>query len=78
MFLLNELHFEILRITPQAQLVALQAALEAAEKRAHDGELIRRKLHNTIQELKGNIRVFCRVRPVSSAEQVGITSTLQR
>jgi kinesin family member C1 len=26
-------------------------------------ETIRRKLHNQIQELKGNIRVFCRVRP---------------
>lgn len=26
-------------------------------------ETLRRKLHNTIQELKGNIRVFCRVRP---------------
>ncbi|KAK5576737.1 hypothetical protein RB653_007881 [Dictyostelium firmibasis] len=26
-------------------------------------EKLRRKLHNTIQELKGNIRVFCRIRP---------------
>lgn len=26
-------------------------------------ETLRRKLHNQIQELKGNIRVFCRVRP---------------
>ncbi len=26
-------------------------------------EVIRRRMHNQIQELKGNIRVFCRVRP---------------
>ena len=26
-------------------------------------ETLRRKLHNQVQELKGNIRVFCRVRP---------------
>lgn len=32
-------------------------------------ELIRRKLHNQIQELKGNIRVFCRVRPKLESEQ---------
>ena len=51
-------------------MVSLQESLDAAEKRAHDGELIRRKLHNTIQELKGNIRVFCRVRPLNATEQV--------
>lgn len=32
------------------------------------GETIRRKLHNTVQELKGNIRVFCRIRPLMSGE----------
>lgn len=39
---------------------------------AHEGEEERRRLHNTLQELKGNIRVFCRVRPVlgASAEEV--------
>lgn len=42
----------------------LQARLAEAEHQLHEGELLRRKLHNTIQELKGNIRVFCRVRPV--------------
>ena len=31
-------------------------------------ETLRRKLHNTIQELKGNIRVFCRVRPVLTSD----------
>ncbi|KAM9838390.1 kinesin-like protein KIFC1 [Aulostomus maculatus] len=30
----------------------------------HAGEMERRRLHNTVQELKGNIRVFCRVRPL--------------
>ncbi|XP_037618768.1 LOW QUALITY PROTEIN: carboxy-terminal kinesin 2-like, partial [Sebastes umbrosus] len=30
----------------------------------HAGEMERRQLHNSIQELKGNIRVFCRVRPL--------------
>ncbi|EPY53459.1 kinesin-like protein Klp2 [Schizosaccharomyces cryophilus OY26] len=32
-------------------------------------ESLRRKLHNTIQELKGNIRVFCRVRPCIGEEK---------
>ncbi|CAJ0640819.1 11332_t:CDS:2 [Entrophospora sp. SA101] len=32
-------------------------------------ENTRRYLHNVIQDLKGNIRVFCRVRPQTSAEK---------
>uniref|UniRef100_A0A8K9Y3X7 Kinesin-like protein n=1 Tax=Oncorhynchus mykiss TaxID=8022 RepID=A0A8K9Y3X7_ONCMY len=35
----------------------------------HCGEMERRELHNTIQELKGNIRVFCRVRPLQAGGQ---------
>ena len=36
-------------------------------------ETIRRQLHNTIQELKGNIRVFCRIRPTLSTEKSAAT-----
>ncbi len=34
------------------------------DDKVRQGETIRRKLHNAILELKGNIRVFCRVRPL--------------
>ncbi|KAI1793440.1 kinesin-domain-containing protein [Ganoderma leucocontextum] len=37
---------------------------EELERETREGETVRRKLHNMVQELKGNIRVFCRVRPV--------------
>lgn len=33
-----------------------------------NAEKLRRQLHNTIQELKGNIRVFCRIRPIINGE----------
>ncbi|KAJ6853397.1 kinesin-like protein KIN-14H [Iris pallida] len=41
----------------------LQSRITDAENQIVDGEKLRKKLHNTILELKGNIRVFCRVRP---------------
>ncbi|KAI3741078.1 hypothetical protein L1987_58745 [Smallanthus sonchifolius] len=42
----------------------LQDRLRDAETQLLEGENLRKKLHNTILELKGNIRVFCRVRPL--------------
>lgn len=45
------------RATTQQEIVSMEKSLMQAAQR-------RRKLYNTIQELKGNIRVFCRVRPV--------------
>ncbi|KAI9573922.1 kinesin-domain-containing protein [Boletus coccyginus] len=38
------------------------------EQEAREAETVRRKLHNMVQELKGNIRVFCRVRPALVAD----------
>jgi len=49
----------------------LQVATEEetnAKHKLREEETMRRKLHNLIQELKGNIRVFCRVRPVLENE----------
>lgn len=36
---------------------------EVIEEKLRKEEGLRRRLHNQVQELKGNIRVFCRVRP---------------
>ena len=46
------------------QLERAQKRIAELEREAREGETVRRKLHNMVQELKGNIRVFCRVRPV--------------
>jgi len=35
-------------------------------------ETLRRQLHNTILELKGNIRVFCRIRPIIPADKMPV------
>ncbi|KAK9478611.1 P-loop containing nucleoside triphosphate hydrolase protein [Lipomyces japonicus] len=41
---------------------------QAIKQKLQKEETLRRILHNEVQELKGNIRVFCRVRPVSTKE----------
>ncbi|XP_051133552.1 kinesin-like protein KIN-14N [Andrographis paniculata] len=53
----------------QRGLIAdLKNRLALADLQMVEGEKLRKKLHNTILELKGNIRVFCRVRPLLSAD----------
>lgn len=47
----------------------LQNRVADLDSKLRSEETIRRDLHNTIQELKGNIRVFCRVRPMLSSEE---------
>lgn len=55
-----------------AQLSKSLKATEAELRRVNDdlfsSEMERRKLHNMIQELKGNIRVYVRVRPFLSSD----------
>uniref|UniRef100_A0AAV1V2I5 Kinesin-like protein n=1 Tax=Peronospora matthiolae TaxID=2874970 RepID=A0AAV1V2I5_9STRA len=50
----------------EVQAVKAQFLERAAvlKQRVFDAESVRRSLHNKVMELKGNIRVFCRVRPV--------------
>ncbi|KAJ1849881.1 kinesin-like nuclear fusion protein [Coemansia sp. RSA 2708] len=43
--------------------------IDELEAKLRKEETMRRNLHNTIQELKGNIRVFCRVRPLLGEEK---------
>nr|AMS24245.1 kinesin 14-Ib protein [Marsilea vestita] len=69
-----ELSMEMHRKTESDQaskIAELQQRLSEAEQRLNEAEIIRRKLHNTIQELKGNIRVFCRVRPLLVEDEDG-------
>jgi DNA repair exonuclease SbcCD ATPase subunit len=49
-------------------LMASEASLGAAKDDLFSSEMERRRLHNMIQELKGNIRVYVRVRPTLPAD----------
>jgi len=51
------------------KLAEMVKANEEAEKKSIWEETERRRLHNVIQELKGNIRVFCRLRPLLGEEK---------
>ncbi|KAL0227888.1 hypothetical protein RCL1_004031 [Eukaryota sp. TZLM3-RCL] len=46
-----------------SELDSFKAKLQILEARLREDDLKRRKLHNDVLELKGNIRVFVRVRP---------------
>ncbi|KAL1964921.1 hypothetical protein VTN77DRAFT_6274 [Rasamsonia byssochlamydoides] len=50
------------------QLADAIAQTNEAKEKLRKEETLRRKLHNQVQELKGNIRVFCRVRPPLPSE----------
>ncbi|XP_051899653.1 kinesin-like protein KIFC1 [Pristis pectinata] len=56
-------------VEEQQKVIANQEEkLQRMERALTNLELERRRLHNTVQELKGNIRVICRVRPLLELE----------
>ncbi|KAI0796103.1 P-loop containing nucleoside triphosphate hydrolase protein [Abortiporus biennis] len=52
----------------ELKLETAQKRIEELEQETRQAETLRRKLHNMVQELKGNIRVFCRVRPILASD----------
>lgn len=60
-------------ISAQAgEIEALREEVAMLRQGAVEAEIKRREMHNTIQDLKGNIRVFARVRPMFSSDGVGL------
>ncbi|KAJ5908767.1 hypothetical protein N7495_001449 [Penicillium taxi] len=53
------------------------AETEVTKEKLRKEETLRRKLHNQVQELKGNIRVFCRVRPTLNNEPASVITPMQ-
>jgi len=61
---------ETLLATTDTRSAALASEATASAERVHllearlaDAEVLRRRLHNQVQELRGNVRVYARVRP---------------
>ncbi|XP_071981336.1 kinesin-like protein KIFC1 isoform X2 [Engystomops pustulosus] len=51
------------------EIIDLKERITQQDTQIYNLETERRRLHNTVQELKGNIRVFCRVRPTLPTEK---------
>ncbi|KAF8705222.1 TRAFAC class myosin-kinesin ATPase superfamily Kinesin family, partial [Rhizoctonia solani] len=57
------------KVSLKQELETLRKLVVQRDEELRDAEMVRRKLHNQVLELKGNIRVFCRVRPSLAHEQ---------
>jgi len=54
------------------KLAAREATIRAMEAKMMEDEALRRRLHNEVQDLRGNIRVFCRVRPILPSDAAAL------
>ncbi|KAF9182596.1 kinesin-like nuclear fusion protein [Haplosporangium sp. Z 767] len=52
----------------ERKLCDSQAFVRELQQKIREEEMTRRKLFNSILDLKSNVRVFCRVRPIASTE----------
>ena len=50
------------------QLLEIKQERDILRDKYDKETLIRKRLHNAIEDMKGKIRVFCRVRPMSDHE----------
>ena len=57
--------------TLRLDLETARRRIDELEAEAREAEMVRRRLHNLVQELKGNIRVFARVRPLLPSDVSG-------
>ncbi|KAM3861100.1 kinesin-like protein KIF25 [Diretmus argenteus] len=62
----------------QAHVEALERSLEEEKERCRAERQRRRELHNAVVELRGNIRVHCRVRPVLPFDHVQSSTSTSR
>jgi kinesin family protein C1 len=59
-------------VSKQNNTEQMRSEIVSLEEQVRVVEHQRRDLHNQVQELKGNIRVFCRVRPVAADTEVSL------
>ncbi len=67
-------HEEAAQARAAREVAQIRSELEAVQARFRSEVATRRKLHEKVMELEGNIRVFCRARPVLDVDRRNVAS----